>query len=238
MSPHYALQISSRTGRTDRESSEDSGESSGCKFIIIMKYCISYFTIMLGTVLFGILSATMHAAEPTTRESKIENWSPIELAALKGKIVVFEGLYWGLGWPALGSRVVLPSGQRVYLHNAGRGDNVPNGQLVRVRGKLALRHMHARKTDHSPGYKKGFDYWTIEDPLLEKIDRVESEEIKEFATEQPQERPPKVGSKTNCPQPSSGKGSSSVKGDFSNTCDTAPRQPPTNPAPAEPGSAK
>lgn len=188
---------------------------------------------MLGTVLFGILTAILHAAEPTTSESQIENWSPIELAALKGKIVVFEGLYWGLGWPALGSRVVLPSGQRVYLHNTGRGDDVLNGQLVRVRGKLALRHMHARKEDHSPGYKKGFDYWLIEDPLLEKIDRVESEEIKEFVMEDPQEEPPKMGSQTNGSQPTSGNGSPSKIGKSPDNGRDTPRQLPEGSAPAK-----
>lgn len=134
------------------------------------------------------LTTVISLAEPTCRESEIENDSPTELATLKGKTVVVEGMIWGSGWPGLGKRVVLASGQRIYFTGTSTGDSVSDGNPARIHGKLSLRHWRASKRGEA-GYSKGFDYWTIEDPTIEAIARVTCSDVAKFLEPLDKSRP-------------------------------------------------
>ncbi len=125
------------------------------------------------------VTTVVSLAEPTCREAEIENWSPKELANLKGKTVVVEGILWGSGWPGLGERVVLATGQRIYFTGTTTGDSVADGNPARIHGKLSLRHWRARKRKE-PGYRNGFDYWTIDNPVVESITRVTRDDVAKF----------------------------------------------------------
>jgi hypothetical protein len=126
------------------------------------------------------MTTMVSLAEPTSREAEIENESPKELANLKGKTVVVEGMLWGSGWPGLGERVVLATGQRIYFTGTSTGDTVPDGKPARIHGKLSLRHWRAGKRGEA-GYRNGFDYWTIDNPVFEAIERVTSDDVTQFA---------------------------------------------------------
>lgn len=127
------------------------------------------------------LTGSIGFSETTCREAEIENETPQQLVRLKDKIVVVEGLMWGWGsgWPGLGARIVLPTGQRVYFEGGKFLKDSPNGRTVRVHGHLTLRHMRAAGR-HGAGYAKSFDYWTIDDPIVETIDRISTDEVTVF----------------------------------------------------------
>ena len=129
------------------------------------------------------LASIVNCAEPAGRESEIENGTQQQLKALKGKIIVVEGMMWGWGsgWPGLGARIVLPTGQRIYFTETKFLKESPNGRTVRIHGQLTLRHMRGAAGRFDAGYPWSFDYWTIDDPVVEVINKIVTDDVAVYA---------------------------------------------------------
>lgn len=87
-----------------------------------------------------------------------------------GRVVMIEGLAWGVHEKGLGQRVIL-DGSSVYVSHVDFGKQDVEGRLVRVRGTLRKKLMRAAPKG-TQGYGDDFEYFSIEAQELVKIDRV------------------------------------------------------------------
>lgn len=90
-----------------------------------------------------------------------------------GERVVAEGLAWGVGEKGLGQRVILDYGH-IYVD----GDQLPEGKLVRVVGRLERRHM-AAAPPFAQGYTGEFDYFCIKAESVQPLEQVKAPRLTE-----------------------------------------------------------
>jgi len=93
---------------------------------------------------------------------------------LLGKKVAAQGLAWGSGSKGLGERVVLPSGIRIYLTGSRYSKLHRNGRLVRIVGRISVRHMEPAPPG-AQGYTGPFDYYALDVESVDVIQEVTHE---------------------------------------------------------------
>ncbi len=92
-----------------------------------------------------------------------------------GKIVTVDGLAWGALAKGLGQHLVLPA-SRVYVHDVDYHQHDLNGRLLRVSGFLRKARERAVPA-HIQGYGTSFDYYFIESIAVEKIDKIQHDQL-------------------------------------------------------------
>ena len=95
------------------------------------------------------------------------------LKPMVGKRVQVDGIAWGAFAKGLGERIVLPSGEKLYLSGKDYLNKHPNGKLVRIIGKLTIRTQEAVPI-HSQGYTTAFQYYSIEVESFSLIKKAEN----------------------------------------------------------------
>lgn len=108
------------------------------------------------------------------------------LKPLIGKRIQAEGIAWGAFAKGLGERVVLPSGDKLYLTGKEYLKKHPNGKLIRLVGSLSIKTMKPAPQG-AQGYTQEFQYYAIEVESFELIDKVENEfpeELRKKSVEQ------------------------------------------------------
>ncbi len=89
-----------------------------------------------------------------------------------GKRVTLDALVWP-HTKGVSGRVVLPSGESVYVHNASE-HRLPNGKLVRLVGVLTFEHVPAAPPG-AQGYTQGASYFSLALETFSVIERAERE---------------------------------------------------------------
>ncbi|MCK5707678.1 MAG: hypothetical protein KAI43_08495 [Candidatus Aureabacteria bacterium] len=128
-----------------------------------MKATIIIFLLFISTVCFADerISDVDHIIKP-----------------LVGKRIQIDGIAWGAFAKGLGERVVLSSGDKIYLSGKEYLKKHTEGKLVRIIGVLSIKKVKP-VSKYEQGYTSSFIYYSLEVESFELIDVVENEFPKE-----------------------------------------------------------